>query len=127
MTNRKQWATHLVEHLQAYCDNKSPGTLEVHWDDCDCDDRNFWFHFRAPGLAKVRQAKSELMRMTSKLVRECWHETDRFFAAEELPYDWTMTHSRWDSPQAKYRTFDGRKEFDCYDGETWIKVLSFYG
>ena len=127
MADRKQWSTRLVEHLQEVCDHKAPGVLKIHWDDCDCDERCFWFHVRAPELAKVCVAKSKQMQEASKLVRECWHETDRFFEANELPYDWTMSHSKWDSPQAKYRIFDGRREFDGYDGETWIRVLSFYG
>ena len=29
---------------------KDHPTIEIHWDDCDMDERKFWFHFRCPGL-----------------------------------------------------------------------------
>ena len=126
-STRKQWATRLVEHLQEFCDNQHPGLLRVHWDDCDADDRLFWFHFRSPGLNQVKVTNSKQMRDASGLVRECWRETDRFFTKQDLPYEWTRTHSKWDSPIARYVTIDGRKCFDRYEDETWIRILSFYG
>ncbi len=118
-----EYATELVAQLSQFAETQHPGLLLIHWDDCDIDDRRFWFHFRAPRLHKVGQARSREMIQASRLVRACLKETTKFLA--ECPY--TVEWSNWEAPRAIYHTIDGRKYFSEYETSTWIKVLAFYG
>jgi hypothetical protein len=120
----RQYADDLVEHLEiaaASC----PTVLEIHWDDCDMDERRFWFHFHAPRLSGVRVAGSKEMREASQWVKACVQESRAFL--KDCPYQIEWCSSKHDAPEAKYITLDGRKYFDRYESYTWIKVLSFYG
>lgn len=123
--NRKELATLLAQHLRDFCDTRHPGLVEIHWDDCDMEERRFWFHFRVPSLGDIRQAKSKVMRMASKLVLACVREAEDFLS--ECPYEAHLWWGKYNNPRGLYRTIYGRKYFDHYDSDTWIKVLSFYG
>lgn len=125
MTDRHTLATELAEHLQKFCDNGHAGVLKIHWDDCDMDERRFWFHFYAPHLKDVRQSNSKEMKEASKLVTACIREAQAFL--HDCCYTTEWNSSKWDAPKAEYWNDGGRKYFDRYETQTWIKVLTFYG
>jgi hypothetical protein len=120
----RNYADLLVERLREYTNN-FPGVLEIHWDDCCMDERRFWFHFHAPQLAAVRVANSKQMLEASHLVRACMRESHAIL--KDCPYSVEWCFSRHDAPEASYNVINGQKEFNRYNSQTWIKVISFYG
>ena len=102
---------------------RKPPTLEIHWDDCDMDERTFWLHFRCPELYR-EVTGSGVARMISLAIRRCIDICDAELL-EQSQYErlWWQR----ESPKASYYSVDGRKHFDRYETVTWIHTLTFYG
>lgn len=123
--DRCNLATRAVEHMLACQEAIYPGRplLEIHWDDCDADDRRFWVHFRRPGLTNVMQTRAPVVRDCSGLIRLLKMRALEFLEPSVYSCVWDL-HSR---PIMRYRQYQYRKTPTGFDCDTWQYVLSFYG
>jgi len=125
-SNRKDLASQIVAHLtelQLTAKYAVAPSMLIHWDDCDMDERRFWFHFRRAGLLNVRQTGTPVVRDCSKLIKNLKLEALKLMDPSIYECHW----STYEKPMMKYRQYDGRKTPEGYDTDTWIYVLSFYG
>jgi len=122
-TDRKQLATQVVEDIQELLAKETPPLeMQVHWDDCDCDERRFWFHFRLPGLLEVKD--SPRIRRASAFIQNAKRLTQKQLNAD-TPYSchWELVQR----PQHVTQMYDRRTYFAGYSTDSWVYVLSFYG
>lgn len=124
ITDRKQLATKVEEYLQELLKKELPLLpLRIHWDDCDCDDRRFWFHFQLKGLMTFHPGATHL-KQTSAFIQMAKRLTGKQLDAD-TPYQ-----ACWDlerRPKQLTKMIDRRTYPDGYDTDTWVYVLSFYG
>jgi len=117
-----QIVAHLTE-LQLTAKYATAPRLLIHWDDCDMDERRFWFHFQRPGLHNVRETGTPVVQGCAKLITNLKAEALRLMEPSIYECHW-YTYSR---PKMTYRQYHGRKTPEGYDDDRWIYVLSFYG
>lgn len=117
-----QIVTHLME-LQFTTKYEDAPRLLIHWDDCDMDERRFWFHFRRAGLLNVRQTNTPVVKGCSKLIKNLKAEALKLMEPSIYECHW-HTYQR---PVMVYGQHDHHRTPEGYDTDTWIYVLSFYG
>ena len=99
--------------------------MQIVFDDCDCDSRRFWIHFRVPGLDEVQVTKGELMTKGLKALRKC-----RALAKRELiklDPDYKYVIERYDAPRDRNKRVDGRQTFAGYTSDSWVDTWEFWG
>ena len=124
--NRKYLATMAADYLtemQSKLLPEYPHLLKIHWDDCDMDERRFWFHFRRPGLVNVKETGTPVVKDCAKMIKKLKEEALKLMEPSMYECHWSP-HSK---PVMRYRQYDHRRTPDGYDTDTWIYVLSFYG
>lgn len=125
--NRRELVREAVKLMGEWASAEWRGVIsDVVLDDYGLDNRDFWVHFRAPGLNGVRQPNSSAMkearaahlglsgRAAKWLKGECGDIHDIYWSTRVYPV-------------MRYHTVFGERVFDGYDTDTWVKTISFYG
>lgn len=95
--------------------------VSVHWDDCDSDERSFWFHFRFPAVGEKRD--KDVPRVASGMVVRALGLVARLVNLATREYQMVTTVVEVPKP---VREWDTRKVV-AHDGDTWIAKCAFYG
>lgn len=113
---------HLTEGLSVTLDVS--GGFAVHWDDCDADERRFWFHFHDPQMARS-SPRGTRAKMVSLAIRAAMRTLSPIEDRSPYKFYWDLQ----ESPRATYYSGHGpkRDRFKEYDSHTWIYVLLFQG
>lgn len=124
--SRADLATKVVEHLSGVLTAAlgEKAKLGVHWDDCDADERRFWFHFHDPQLAHSSPRDTRATKV-SLAIRAAMRTLSTIEDASPYKFYWDLR----ESPRATYYSDRGpkRDRFKEYDSHTWIYVLLFQG
>lgn len=123
MTDRCKIADLLVGFMLTQCRARCPA-MSVHWDDCDSDERRFWFMFRAPQLGQVGVSRSPQMLDASAAIRLAMRASEVVLKTSDC-YDfyWKL----WRRPTAICASVCRRRHFTGYDTDTWTYVLAICG
>ena len=123
---RRRIANEAVSKLQAKLHgvlSKTGRQFQVHWDDCDMEERRFWVHIRVPEVLHVTP-RDPRKRELSAAVREAIRGTRAELNDENHQL---VGFDLLESPVARYRRDHYRKFFHGYEGDTWIYRLWIHG
>ena len=118
---RKAQAYALVDKLNA--DPSVSALCSVHWDDSDADDRRFWVHLKArEALSDPRSTRGS--RIGNTLSSRMYHHIRAMNACQAVH---RLSVALELSPRIRYRMVFGKPMFRCYEGQTWVYVLTVGG
>jgi hypothetical protein len=113
----------LTGSIHGFADSEKMAT---HWDDCDCDARTFWFHFR-PKLDSRYSDKPALFSSTKRNGARVIGTWKRWAADMVEPYHYQLTFERLHSPTERYHGSGRFKTVSHVDPDYWLYKVTFYG
>ena len=126
MSERTELANRVVEEFKSRILNAIPEDLRgllVHWDDCDMDERRFWFYISDPRLKYEGPGVGSRAKAVSQLIRACIRACKYIEDNSTYQFHWDLQ----ESPKAR-TTGEGRwRQFSSWSGYTWVYVLAMYG